>query len=363
VAGLSGTALGLGLALIRLASLGALPLGALADKIGRRQTLLGCAVVGLAFTFLAAFSPGYVWFVALFALGRPFLSAVNVLAIVFVAEHTYSHARARAVAVIGAAYGVGAGTLAVIRGAVGEDMSFRILFGLALIPLALVPVFARNLHEPERFDRVMLAEAAPARMGFVPRPYRSRLILLCLLTAALGAVTGPANTFVFFFGESVKGLSSTAMALAVLASGPLGFGGLVLGRWIADHVGRRIGAAVSLMAIASSTLLTYGAGQLGVLIGYPLGVMSAGMYAPNAGALNTESFPTSARATTAGWLTASNVVGAVLGILGYGLLVDALHGFGVAMACIALPTIFVALFYVRVPETRGLELEESAPEV
>src|ERR687891_2638284 len=36
VAGLSGTALGIGLSLIRLASLGALPLGALGDRFGRR---------------------------------------------------------------------------------------------------------------------------------------------------------------------------------------------------------------------------------------------------------------------------------------------------------------------------------------
>ena len=40
-AGLSGTDLGIGLAIMRLASLGALPITGLADRFGRRRMLLG----------------------------------------------------------------------------------------------------------------------------------------------------------------------------------------------------------------------------------------------------------------------------------------------------------------------------------
>ena len=74
-AGLSGTELGLGLTIIRLASLGALPVAGIADRFGRRPTLLASCAAGLALTVAAAASPGYWWFVAIFALGRPFLSA------------------------------------------------------------------------------------------------------------------------------------------------------------------------------------------------------------------------------------------------------------------------------------------------
>jgi len=46
-AGLSGTQLGIGLAVIRLASLGALPLAGAADRLGRRRVLLlTCALAG-----------------------------------------------------------------------------------------------------------------------------------------------------------------------------------------------------------------------------------------------------------------------------------------------------------------------------
>ena len=72
-AGLSGTALGIGLAIIRLASLAALPIAGLADRLGRRALLLGSAAVGLALTATASLSPTYWWFIVIFACGRPML--------------------------------------------------------------------------------------------------------------------------------------------------------------------------------------------------------------------------------------------------------------------------------------------------
>src|ERR1700722_16339594 len=55
-AGLSGTRLGVGLAIIRLASLGSLPLIGLADRFGRRTMLIATLALGLALTVVAAAS-------------------------------------------------------------------------------------------------------------------------------------------------------------------------------------------------------------------------------------------------------------------------------------------------------------------
>jgi predicted MFS family arabinose efflux permease len=79
-AGLSGTVLGVGLAIIRLASLGSLPVTGLADRFGRRTMLLVTVAAGLALTAVVAASPSYWWFVAIFACGRPLLSATTALA-------------------------------------------------------------------------------------------------------------------------------------------------------------------------------------------------------------------------------------------------------------------------------------------
>ena len=57
--GLSGTSLGIGLAIIRLASIGSLPLIGIADRFGRRRVILTVTIAGLALTTVAAASPGY----------------------------------------------------------------------------------------------------------------------------------------------------------------------------------------------------------------------------------------------------------------------------------------------------------------
>ena len=93
--GMSGTALGVGLAIMRLASLGGLPIIGLADRFGRRRLLLVTVGAGLALTALAAASPGYWWFVAIFACGRPLLSTTNALAQVTAAEQTIGRASCR----------------------------------------------------------------------------------------------------------------------------------------------------------------------------------------------------------------------------------------------------------------------------
>ena len=131
--GMSGTALGIGLAIMRLASLGALPVIGLADRFGRRRLLLATVGTGLAMTVLAAASPSYWWFVAIFACGRPVLAATNGLAQVTAAEQTASADRAKAVALISAGYGTGAGVIAIVHSLAASTLGFRGVFLLALV--------------------------------------------------------------------------------------------------------------------------------------------------------------------------------------------------------------------------------------
>ena len=149
--GLSGTELGIGLAISRLASLGSLPLIGLADRYGRRTVLLGTLAIGLTLTVVSAASPGYWWFVAIFACGRPMLSTTNALAQVSAAEQTGSGGRTSAVALTAAGYGVGAGVIAIIDSLAAGALGFRGVFALAIIPLALVPLLRRWIEEPDRF--------------------------------------------------------------------------------------------------------------------------------------------------------------------------------------------------------------------
>jgi MFS family permease len=99
-----------------------------------------------------------------------------------------------------------------------------------------------------------------------------------------------------------------------------------------------------------------------VAAGYLLGILAASAYGPSFGALSAELFPTSVRATAAGWLLAAGVIGAVAGLVVFGRLADVLASFGGAAVAVAIPVVLASLLFARLPETRGRELEQTAPE-
>ena len=360
-AGLSGTAIGVGLAVIRLTSLLALPLAAAADRVGRRAALRWCAAIGLALTALAALSPTYAVFVAVFALGRPFMSATDTVAGVAASEQTATRDRARALSLVAAAYGVGAGLVAILRGVAGDALGFRAVLGLALLPLAAVLWLGRHVAETDRFrvaartgDRVVPV------LGAVATPFRGRLAVLVTILFAISLVTGPANSFLFVYAENVLDLSSTATAAMVAAAGVAGLTGLLLGRAGADHLGRRPTVAMAVVIVPLAGALTYSGSVPAAVAGYLVAVMAGAAFLPAMGALQAELFPTSVRAAVAGWLLAASVVGAFTGLLLFGLVADAGDRFAVGAVVVFLPTTLAALLVALVPETRGRELEDAA---
>lgn len=360
-AGLSGTTLGIGLAIIRLASLFSLPLAGLADRLGRRTTLLRYCSVGLVVAAIAALSPGYWWFVAVFALSRPFLTATNTVGAVAAAEQTGSSDRAKAIAFVAAAYAVGAGAIAVIRGIGGEALSFRVVFALAVVPLLLVPQAAKRITEPDRFRLVSARADKPLPvLGAVGKRFRGRLVVLLAVAFAVAVVTGPANSFIFLYSENVLGLSSLATAAMVVGAGPTGLAGLLAGRWSSDRLGRRPTAAAGLVLLALAGILAY-SGSVSAAIGGYLGAAAAGsVFAPAAGSLAAELFPTEVRAAVAGWMVGAGVLGAVVGLASFGVVADAGDEFAQAALLVFIPAAVAAILLVLVPETRGRELEDWA---
>lgn len=351
--GVTGTALGIALAVIRLASLAALPAAALADRYGRRQTLLGVVSVGLALMAVAAFSSTFWWWVAIVALARPFLSTVNAVSGVVAAEETGARHRSWALAAVGAAYGLGAGVVPLLR-AVAPDVSFRVVLGLLALPLVVVPWLAARMREPAAWRR---AAASPATRvpGAVPGPLRVRLALLLLTTGALSLATGPGFTFMIVYGEEVLGASTTMTAVLVMAAGPAGLTGLLLGRWLGDRVGRRPTCAAALVATAISLGIAYSGLLGGLQLGYLLAITTAATFGTPAAALAAEAFPTSVRSTVAGWVTAAGVAGAVAGLAAFGVLADVTGGFADAARLLGVVVALGALPLLGLPETRGTE--------
>ena len=361
-AGLSGTQLGLGLAVIRLAALASLPLAGLADRYGRRTMVLVTVAVGLTVTVAAAASPGYWWFVAVFALGRPFLSATNALTQVTAAEQTASSDRAKAVAFVAAGYGVGAGLIAIVHSLASSALGFRGILALAGLGLLLLPVIARWVTEPDRFEVAAAAADHPLPvLGAVGPRFRSRLAIVALLAFAISVITGPANSFVFLYAQNVVHLSGVVTAGMVVGAGAAGLVGLLLGRWLADRIGRRPTGAIGMVGVAVCGAVLYSGSRPALVVGYLAGVFAGSVFAPALGSMISELFPTGIRASVAGWWLVAGVVGAAAGLVVFGAVADVGARFALAAAVTFLPAAAAAGLFWLVPETVGREPEDLWP--
>jgi MFS family permease len=352
-AGLSGSTIAIGLAVLRLASLGALPLASLADRRGRRRVLFACGTAGLCVTAAAALSPSYWWFVAIFALARPALSAANTLASVMTAELTSARTRVTALAVVAAGAGAGAGTSAILHGLFRGPNGFRVLFATALVPAAILAVLVPRLPETRAVAR---RSAHAARLGAIPHELRGRLAIVMGITAAVGAITGPANGFAFVYGENILKLRPGFVSAVVALSAITGLLGLVIGRRLADHRGRRRAVVIGVLATAATSLFAYSGGRPAFVAGYLVGVCAAAMLAPSGAALTNETFPGVVRASAGGWAVVAGVLGAVAGLAVFGSVADATNSTGLAAAAAFLPGLPVLFLVRRLPETRGLAL-------
>jgi len=356
-AGLSGSTLAIGLAVLRFASLGVLPLASLADRVGRRRVLYVCGLAGLLVTASAALSPTYWWFVALFALARPMLSTSTTLASVMTAELSTARTRVTALMVVAAGAGIGVGCSAILHGFLRGPDGFRVLFATALIPAAVLAVLVPKLRET-RGDTTPSAHAV--RLGAIPREHRGRLAIVMGVVAVIGAISGPANGFAFVYGENILRLHAQLVSSVVALSALTGVLGLFVGRRLADHRGRRLAVAVGVLATAATSLYAYSGGRTAFVVGYLLGVCAAGILGPSGAALTTEAFPTAVRASAGGWVVVAGVLGTVVGLAVFGAVADATFATNgtVLWAAVAafVPGLPVLLLLRRLPETRDVAL-------
>ncbi len=354
--GLSGSVLGLGLAVLRIASLGALPLASLADRLGRARLVRQTLWTGLAITAAAALSPNYWIFVACFALGRPLLSTAATLLQVMTVELSSTAQRVGRLAIVAAGSGAGAGLSAILHGVIRSSGSFRWLFALAVVPVVAVGALLRVIPEPTSHDLDLLA-----RVGAVPRAHRNALWRVAIVVGVLGMIAGPANGFVFVYGESVLHISPSKVAFMVTCAAFTGLAGLFLSRFLAARWGRRTTVALGLVASGLTATLAYGGGSTAFVVGYLLGVAAGGLVTPVITALGTEIFPHHVRATAAGWLVVAGVVGATVGLGLFGWVGDVVNAAGpsaLRWPAIAtfLPLLWTARLLRRLPESANVEL-------
>lgn len=344
------------LAAVRVGILGALALTALADRRGRRQVLLGCAVAGCGIAALSGLAPDLVTLGIGQTVVRGLATAGGVLVVIVAAEEMPAGSRAFSVTLIGAAGAFGAGLclMALPLADLGEQ-GWRVVMVGSLALLPIVQLVRRHLPESRRFE----TQHAEVGMG----GHGGRFWLLAGSAFLLQMFTAPASQLLNEFLRDEEGFSALRITMfSILTNTPGGIG-LVVGGRLADTRGRRLVGAVG---VTAGTCLTVAMVLLG---GWPMwglsvaGAITGAMVVPALGVYGPELFPTSLRGRANGAIAILGVTGSVLGLAVAGYLSDRWDGLGPALALLSVgPLLMALLVLVAYPETAHRELEDLNPE-
>jgi MFS family permease len=345
---------GYGGAAVRIGVLIALPFALLADRIGRRRTIILLAWLTPIFCALGAAAPSFPILVASQTIARPLGIALAMIAGVAAAEDMPRNSRAFALSLLAMSAGLGAGiAVGSLRLADFGDEGWRYSYLLSLIWLPVAVSLARRLDETRRFETVH---------PIAPLLDRRRLALVASVALASNMFIAPASFFQNRYLEDVRGYSGGGIALFTLATGTPASIGLIVGGRMADIIGRR---RLIVLCSPLSTVCLIGAFWVDgpAMWGLALaGGFAAGMAYPAFAVYRAEMFPTGNRGRANGLITATALLSGSLGILIVGYLRDRGASFGAVIAAVAVGQVLaVYVAYRHYPETAHLELEQLNP--
>jgi MFS family permease len=348
---------GIGIAgsVVRAGIIVVLPVAAFADRAGRRRMVTAMAIAAPLVTAAGALAPTFPFLVATQAIGRPLGLALDFLVAVVAAEEMPRNSRAYAVSVLAMASGLGAG-VAVIALPLADISagSWRLVYLVALVWLVVAVDIARRLPETRRFERPHLV---------APRLDRRRFAVLAAVALLTNLFVAPASLFQNGYLKDVRGFSATTIAIfTILTATPAGVG-LIVGGRVADVRGRKLIVATVLPAATVCGVVSFAIGGPVMWTSTFLAGFLGGITFPALAVYRTELFPTGNRGRAAGLLTATALLGGIIGLLVMGQLLDQGWTHGRVMALLASAQVAVIVIVLRwYPETAHQELEALNPE-
>ncbi len=342
-------------AIVRLGVLIALPFAVLADRVGRRRTIILLAWLTPLACAAGALSPNFWVLTASQTIARPLGIALGLLTTVAAAEEMPKNSRAYALSVLAMAAGLGAGLA--VSALPLRDLGPEGWRGVYLLALVLLPVgysLARHLDETRRFQVVHHIQ---------PRLDRRRLALIAAVSITANFFVAPASFFQNRYLEDVRGYSGGDTTLFTLLTGTPASLGLVLGGRLADVVGRRRMFLLCTPASTACLVLAFVTGGAPMWAFALAGGFVAALAYPAYAVYRSELFPTGNRGSANGLITTAALLSGSLSILVVGTLRDRGMSFATLLAVAGLGQLAAAVIAYRwYPETAHLELEQLNPE-
>lgn len=346
--------------------LGAIPamfLSRRADVEGRRRLLIISISGYTVATAATALAPSIQAFVALQFFARIFLITEVGVAWTMIAEALPAGARGFGFGWLAMLSALGSGWASILYGTLFSPagISWRWLYVAAVPPLVLIAFFRRNLPESARFATARDEGKLAARWReILEAPHRRNLILICV-TAALGALSTQAGTFLIDFMQTDRHQSVRGSNLVLVGAGALAIPVLVIAGSLSDRLGRKvIGGSFSVVALGGLFLFFFAAHGAALLF-LTLALLFIGDFGrwPTLGAFSSELFPTHLRALGGSWNSFFRVVGQASSFVLGSFLIPLTGSLSRAVAWLAIgPALAIVIIVVFFPETKGRELED-----
>ncbi len=352
----------LGTTVLVMAAIGGWIAGILADRYGRVRLLQFTIIWFAAFTFLSAFTHSFWQLMFTRSLQGIGFGGEWAVGSVLISETIGPAVRGRVVGAIQAGWAVGYGIAVLLStilfSALPQDVGWRVLFGLGLLPALLVIWIQRSIVEPPLFSSGHAGAKKASVWEVFEAPHLATTLKAMLLTFGIYGGNYVMITWLPAYLKLVLHLSIANvggyLAINILGS----FTGAFLNGWMADTLGRRktfmVIACCQAIAVAVYTLAPINL-RATLILGFVLGTLQSGI-AAGTGAFIAELFPTRIRGSAQGLCgNAGRALGAVMpsmvGILSSRMKLGAAMGL---CACVTYLLVVVAAFLL--PETKGRDL-------
>ena len=338
--------------------------GTLADRYGRVKALQVTVLWYAIATFIAAFTQNFDQLLVTKALQGFGFGGEWAAGAVLMAEIIRPQHRGKALGAVQSAWAVGWGAAVLLYAGLfsvlPQELAWRVMFAIGLLPAGLVIYARRGIPEPVRHDEPASPGAFFATLFGIFKPETLRATLVGGLFG-LGAHGGyySITTWLPTYLKTERGLSvlATGSYLGVIIVAF--FVGCIVAGVLLDRLGRRLtvaGFAIGCILVVIAYVMLPISDGLMLVLGFPLGFFSAGIPASMATLFN-ELYPAGTRGTGVGFCynfgrILSSIFPALIGYLsgsiplGMAIGIDAVFAYALVLLALLL-----------LPETRAKALD------
>jgi MFS family permease len=346
-------------------AVGGLVFGVIADKLGRTRALSLSILLYSVFTFACGLAQN-LWQFAAFrvllglGMGGEWASGATLVSETWPEKH-----RGKALGIMQSCWAIGYGLAAIVVAIVLPRFGWRAVFFTGIIPAIFTLWIRRSVKEPEMWRQARAAGATSATRATRAKGDRKFPMRIAIFLTAMNAATMFAwwglNSWVpsYLSLEPTRGgigLSTETMAAFVVAMQVGMWFGYVSFGFIADAFGRRP-TYIAYLLIAALLVWYYGFARepwVLLVLGPFVAFFGTG-YFSGFGAVASEIFPTSIRATALGVTYNSGRLLSAIAPFVVGTTVQS-RGFGAAFTYTAVAFIIAAALWLGIPETKGRKM-------